>query len=60
MHADHQDAVKATLITCPACLKAAQIVNTFTLPSTDGPAIHVRARCEDGHIYDVQIDDVPA
>jgi hypothetical protein len=46
--------------TCPSCLKRADIVYSFTLQSTEGPAIHVRVRCEDGHIYDVPVDDFPA
>jgi hypothetical protein len=37
MHAYHHYAVKATLTTCPSCLKRAEIVDRFTLPSTDGP-----------------------
>ena len=60
MHADHHHAINAPLLTCPSCLKQAQIVDSFTLASTDGPAIHVRVRCEDGHINDVLVDDVRA
>jgi hypothetical protein len=60
MHADHQGAVEATLTTCPSCLKRAEILYSFMLQSTDGPAIHVRVRCEDGHIYDVLVDGIPA
>jgi hypothetical protein len=37
MHAYHHHAVKATLTTSPSCLKRAEIVDRFTLPSTDGP-----------------------
>jgi hypothetical protein len=60
LHADHQDAAKATPTTCQSCLKPAEVLYSFTLQSTDGPAIHVRVRCEAGHIYDVPVDAVPA
>ena len=36
MHAYQHYAVKASLTTCPSCMKRAEIVDTFTLPSTDG------------------------
>jgi hypothetical protein len=37
IHAYRHYAVKATLTTCPSCLKRAEIVDRFTLPPTDGP-----------------------
>jgi hypothetical protein len=51
MHAYHHYAVKTMLTTCPSCLQPAEIVDQFTLPSTDGPATHVKVRCESGHWY---------
>ena len=57
MHAYHHHLVKATLTTCPSCLKRAEVINRFTLPSTDGPAHHMKVRCSSGHVYTVLVDD---
>ena len=60
MHAYDHYATKATITTCPSCMRPAEIVDTFTLPSTDGPATHMKVRCDDGHVYTVLVDDVPS
>jgi hypothetical protein len=60
MHAYHHYAVKAMTTTCPSCLKRAEIVDRFTLASTDGPATHLKVRCGDGHVYTVLVDDAPS
>ncbi len=39
--------VGATLA-CPECCRLAEIVDTFSLASTDGPVEHFRLRCEAG------------
>jgi hypothetical protein len=59
MHAYDHYAVKTMLTTCPSCLRRAEIVDRFTLPSTDGPVEHVKVRCIDGHVYTVLVDDAP-
>jgi hypothetical protein len=59
MHAYHHYAVKTMLTTCPSCLRLAEIVDRFTLASTDGPATHVKVRCETGHWYTVLVEDGP-
>jgi hypothetical protein len=48
------------LTTCPSCLKRSEIVDRFVLASTDGPATHIRVRCEDGHVYTLLVDDAPS
>jgi hypothetical protein len=58
MHAYHHHAVKATTTTCPTCLKPAEIVDRFTLASTDGPAEHIKVRCSNGHVYTLLVDEV--
>jgi hypothetical protein len=60
MHAYHHYAIKATLTSCPSCHKRAEIIDCFTLPSTDGPVVHLKVRCEDGHAYTVVVDDKAA
>ena len=60
MHAYDHYAVKAKLTTCPSCLKRAEIVDQFTLSSTDGPAAHVKVRCDDGHVYTLLVGDAPS
>jgi hypothetical protein len=60
MHAYHHYAIKATLTTCPSCHKRAEIIDRFTLPSTDGPIVHLKVRCEDGHAYTVLVDNTAA
>jgi hypothetical protein len=60
MHAYDHYAVKAKLTTCPSCMKHAEIIDSFTLASTDGPAAHVKVRCEGGHVYTMLVDDVPS
>jgi hypothetical protein len=57
MHAYDHYAAKVMLTTCPSCHKQAEIIDRFTLPSTDGPAVHLKVRCEGGHAYTVLVDD---
>ena len=57
MHAYHHYAAKAITTTCPSCLKPAEIVDRFTLASTDGPAEHIKIRCNDGHVYTLLVDE---
>jgi hypothetical protein len=60
MHSYHQDAVKTMHTTCPTCLRRAEILDWFTLPSTDGPATHAKVRCAEGHVYTLLVDDAPS
>ncbi|HEY7619976.1 MAG TPA: hypothetical protein VH834_09390 [Solirubrobacteraceae bacterium] len=59
MHAYNSNAVEGTVTTCPACLQRAEIIDRFVLASTDGPATHLKVRCDDGHVYTVLVDDTP-
>jgi hypothetical protein len=57
MNAYQHYAVKTMLTTCPSCMRPAEIVDRFTLASTDGPAAHVKVRCETGHWYTLLVGD---
>jgi len=39
-----------------APFRPAQVIDLFTLQSTDGPARHAKVRCKGGHNYTVLID----
>ena len=59
MHAyDHYaaHAIRNMTSTCPTCRRPAQLIDLFTLQSTDGPARHAKVRCEGGHRYTLLID----
>jgi hypothetical protein len=43
---------------CPQCAQPAQIVDRFTLGSTDGPVEHVKVSCRDGHWFTPLAQDV--
>jgi hypothetical protein len=36
---------------CPQCAQPAEIIDRFSLGSTDGPLEHVKLRCERGHWF---------
>jgi hypothetical protein len=36
------------LTSCPECGRPAEVIDRFTLPSTDGPIEHVKTRCITG------------
>ena len=40
--------------------QAGRDIDRFTLPSTDGPIVHLKVRCEDGHAYTVPVDNAAA
>jgi hypothetical protein len=40
-----------TFTDCPGCGAIAEVVDRFTLPSTDGPLEHVRTQCVHRHWY---------
>ncbi|GEL25662.1 hypothetical protein PSU4_46160 [Pseudonocardia sulfidoxydans NBRC 16205] len=39
------NATPLELVDCPACGAPAEVVDRFTLSSTDGPVEHVKVRC---------------
>jgi hypothetical protein len=47
-------------VACPSCHEPAEIVDRFTLGSTDGPARHLKIRCASGHWYTMPADRVRA
>jgi hypothetical protein len=58
MHAyDHRAANAMRNVTrCATCGRPAQLIDLFTLQSTDGPVRHTKIRCKGGHTYTVLID----
>ena len=49
-----------SITSCPGCGAPAEIVERFTLASTDGPVVHVAVRCVVGHHYRMPADRLPA
>ena len=49
-----------TVIACPACGAPAEILERFSLPSTEGPAAHVTVSCAAGHHFRMAADRLPA
>jgi len=41
------------LVGCPECAAPAEVVDRFTLDSTDGPVEHVRVRCVLRHQFTI-------
>jgi hypothetical protein len=37
------------LVVCPECAAPAEVVDSFALPSTDGPVEHVKVQCLERH-----------
>jgi hypothetical protein len=59
MHAyDHYaaNAVRNPTSRCATCRRPAQIIDLFTLQSTDGPISHAKVRCSGGHSYTTVIN----
>lgn len=48
------------IVDCPSCGLPAEIVDTFTLGSTDGPVEHVKVVCIAGHWFTPQADRLGA
>jgi hypothetical protein len=49
-------AVTGNLTSCPECRVPAEIVDRFTLGSTDGPVEHVCLACVNGHYFRMPAD----
>ena len=49
-----------TVVACPQCRVPAEITETFSLPSTDGPVAHVAVGCAAGHHFRMAADRLPA
>jgi len=47
------------LLPCPDCGLPAEITDSFTLQSTDGPVDHVALGCVDGHHFRMAVDRLP-
>jgi hypothetical protein len=43
---------------CPQCDLPAEVIDRFSLPSTDGPIAHVKTACLAGHVFTPPVDDV--
>ncbi|MGP0003786.1 MAG: hypothetical protein ACLPTB_02765 [Acidimicrobiales bacterium] len=49
-----------TLISCPECYVAAEVIDRFSLPGTGGPVDHVALGCAAGHHFRMPTDMLPA
>ena len=47
-----------TTAPCPQCDRPAEIVDRFSLASTNGPYEHVKIVCSDGHWFTLPAEDV--
>jgi hypothetical protein len=56
----HRSTFHFAPVACPSCSEPAEIVDRFTLGSTDGPARHLKIRCAAGHWYTMPADRVSA
>jgi hypothetical protein len=56
----HRSAFHFSPVACPSCHEPAEIVDRFTLGSTDGPLRHLKIRCAAGHWYTMPADRVQA
>jgi hypothetical protein len=56
----HRSAFYFSPVACPSCHEPAEIVDRFTLGSTDGPLRHLKIRCAAGHWYTMPADRVQA
>lgn len=43
---------------CPQCDLPAEVIDRFSLPSTDGPIAHVKTACLAGHVFTPPVDRV--
>jgi hypothetical protein len=43
---------------CPQCDLPAEVIDRFSLPSTDGPIAHVKTACLAGHVFTPLAKDV--
>ena len=43
---------------CPQCDLPAEVIDRFSLSSTDGPIAHVKTACLAGHVFTPPADDV--
>ena len=48
------------LVVCPECGAAAEVVDRFALPSTDGPVPHVKVACLMRHWFLMPAAGLPA
>jgi len=48
------------LISCPECGLPAEILDRFSLPSTEGAVAHIALGCLGGHFFRMAVDRLPA
>jgi hypothetical protein len=48
------------LVGCPECGLPAEILDRFSLASTDGPVAHIALGCVGGHCFRMAVDRLPA
>ena len=48
------------LISCPECGLPAEVLDRFSLASTEGAVAHIALGCVDGHFFRMAVDRLPA
>jgi hypothetical protein len=48
------------VVSCPECGLPAEILDRFSLASTDGPVAHVALGCLGGHFFRLAVERLPA
>jgi hypothetical protein len=57
-HSLHHSTFRFAPVACPSCHEPAEIVDRFSMGSTDGPYRHLKVRCAAGHWYTLPADRV--
>ena len=56
----HSHDLRFAPVACPSCHEPAEILDRFSLETTDGPMRHLKIRCTGGHWYTLPADRVQA
>lgn len=56
----HLYASQVSTVACPSCGGSAEVIDRFTLGTSDGPVLHLKVSCDRGHWYTLPADRVKA
>jgi len=57
-HSLHRTTYHSSPVACPSCQEPAEVLDGFSLGSSDGPYRHLKIRCAAGHWYTMPADRV--